>query len=176
MRHLPRVLLISIGLACGACAAAVSGGAPPIWRTNLAHLEQDKAAVRSCLAGASEALDQCRAVVQGACRGHRPPSAEDMARDEELTWLPSQARQCDWRAIAAWEDIMAETLDALSRDHHQRDLTASQRAWETSMLADVAYAASEYEGGSLEGPMAAAERAEAVARRVIWLERRRRDG
>ena len=164
-------LLSVISISC----ATPQSASTPLWRIDTSHLESDKAAARACLARPSGELDRCVRVVQQNCPGWTRPSPEDMARDDQLTWIPAQARQCDWRAIAAWEDLMQEALAALAPSGREHELDASQQAWEASMLADVAYAASAYEGGSLEWPTAASARSESVARRVIWLERQRRE-
>jgi uncharacterized protein YecT (DUF1311 family) len=144
-------------LALALCAAA--GAAPvPVWRQDVIHLEADRARVRSCLdAGRGSA---CADIVQENCR---------RSLTDDMTG--GALRRCDHRAIAAWEDEMGETMARLAAQ--LSDPTALQdahAAWLGAMPKDVALATDRFRGGSMAGPAAASARAEAVARRVIWLD------
>ena len=164
----PRRLFLALLFVLAACTSAPSAtkpGAAPLWRNDTSHLGADRALVRTCLtrANAGGATESCRSVVQAECMG---AVAEDGR-------VPAVERRCDWRAIAAWEDEMAVTLSALRTKlgpSSIAELNASQKAWEASMLADVALNMDLYAGGSLSGPMGARVRADAVASRVIFLE------
>ena len=158
-------------LAFFALAGCASTSAPPIWRNDTTYLAADKAVASACLERRSSELDACVFVIQDRCPGFEPPSQEALNRDDELTWAPSMRRRCAWRAIAAWEDLMDARLTALSTHVPPDQLRSSQSAWMIAMIADVRLASSTYSGGQMEGSEAAAVRAEAVARRAIWLER-----
>ena len=151
-----RLGLIGAALFVLACAGAAAQPPQPLWRQHTEHLAADREIARACLT----ARGVCESAIQSACfggAGDRPGAAE---------------RQCDWRAIAAWEDEMNALLAELREHLGGRDvdnLDASQRAWEASMLADVGLGMGRYEGGSLAGPVGAAIRARATAQRAIFL-------
>jgi uncharacterized protein YecT (DUF1311 family) len=148
------VLLLAV-IACG-CASTLEPKPTPVWRRDTHNLAADRAAVRTCL---TEKLRGCAEIIQDACID--PDS------------IPAQSRQCNWRAIAAWEDEMEVTLAALRANLGGRDLRnleASQRAWDASMMRDVGAAMDMLEGGSLAGPVGADVRAHATAQRVEFLE------
>jgi Lysozyme inhibitor LprI len=152
---------ISIVVPSRFCALALSGCAaiasPPdrghdLWRRDVSHLAADRALVRACL----ERGGECLRVVQQACV------------DDRETRTPAEARICDWRAMAAWEDetaAMVADLRARLTGHDLVNFNASQRAWQTSMLADVRLGMDHFEGGSAAGPEGARVRARAEAQR-----------
>jgi hypothetical protein len=150
LQQVIRIVGAVLALSAGPAAAQT-----PLWRMDLSHLEADRAAVRACLEQADR--KPCVDVVQRGCPGQTMASA----------------RQCEWRAIAAWEDEMAERLR--TQPGPADSLRTAQEAWEASMLADVRYASNVFEGGSLQGLIAAHVRARALAQRVVWLEDRRRE-
>ena len=151
-----------VGLA--ACETPSTGettsSATPLWRVHTEHLPADRAIARACL---NDHRTGCEDVIQAGCRGAHSEDAQSPVLD----------RQCDWRAIAAWEDEMNATLAALRTQLSGRDLAnleTSQRAWNTSMLTDVGLGMGRYEGGSLAGPVGAHIRARATAERAQYLE------
>lgn len=159
-----RLAIAALVVAVAACEtpsptrAAESG--TPLWRMHTEHLGADRAVARACL---NENGTNCEDVIQAGCRGAHNEDAQSPALD----------RQCDWRAIAAWEDELNATLAVLRSHLGGRDLAkleASQRAWNDSMLADVGLAMDRYEGGSLAGPVGAHIRARATAQRAQYLE------
>ena len=164
-----RLFPIACLLALAGCVLQPQEGAPsaanPLWRTDATHLAADRSLARACLDRVRETsgFDICRDAVQAACLAG---VAED-ARSSALE------RMCDWRAIAAWEDEIAAALAELRLKLTSQgllELAASQRAWQASMLADVALNMDLYPGGSLAGPLAAHVRAEATASRAAFLE------
>ena len=149
-----------LALALTACAPALAqtpSHAPDMWRFHTEHLGADRVLVRQCLDAGSHARER---VVQDVC----------LAAYGEDDRVPALERQCDWRAMAAWEDEMTVTLAKLRKQVNARDLGASQREWQASMLADVGMGMDIALGGSLEGPVGAHIRARAEARRVQDLE------
>ena|SRR5476651_101186 len=137
-----------------------------LWRQNTSFLQEDRVRIRSCVASADtgEKLNGCIHVVRDACLG--PQS--DEARSTSLA-----LRMCAWRGIAAWEDEMSVTiakLDSTLDSPGRTRLVISQRAWKTSMLADVGLRSGIYSGGSLEGVTAAETRADETASREVFLE------
>ena len=172
MRFVMRLAIVALlGLAALGLAACetpntreTASRAPPLWRVHTEHLVADRALARACL---NDHRANCEDVIQAPCRGGFSEEAQSPALD----------RQCDWRAIAAWEDEMDATLSALRSELSGRDLAnleTSQRAWETSMLADVGLGMDRYQGGSLAGPVGAHIRARATAERAEYLEEQRR--
>ncbi|MES1157026.1 MAG: lysozyme inhibitor LprI family protein [Alphaproteobacteria bacterium] len=150
---------MSILALCAQAAAQPVPDGTPLWRIHTENLAADRALIAHCLS-ANE--DKCLHVVQDACL-----AGYDLDRDS-----PPLQRQCDWRAIAAWEDEMNDTLTRLRAQLGGRDLdnlNASQQAWETSMLADVGVGMDFFEGGSFSGPVGAHIRARATALRVLYL-------
>lgn len=147
--------------ACGTPGAGeTASSATPLWRVHTEHLAADRAIVRACL---NDHRPDCEDLIQAGCRNAHSEEAQSPALD----------RQCDWRAIAAWEDEMNATLASLRTQLSGRDLAnleASERAWNSSMLADVGLGMGFYEGGSLAGPSGARIRARATAQRLKFLE------
>ncbi|MES1199231.1 MAG: lysozyme inhibitor LprI family protein [Pseudomonadota bacterium] len=151
------VMLAALAFSAPALAQPVANGTP-LWRMHTENLAGDRAMIRTCLAGdeAGEGYG-CALVVQAACLSSHDP--DDI--------VPALQRQCDWRAIAAWED---EMNDALAHLRGRLDgVDASQSAWQTSMLADVGVGMDALEGGSLAGPVGARIRARATAERALYL-------
>lgn len=159
--HLAIVALVFAVAACETPRA--TGAAPnatPLWRVHTEHLAADLALARACL---NDRGTNCEDVIQAPCRGAYSEDAQSPALD----------RQCDWRAIAAWEDEMNAVLAVLRSQLSGRDLAnleTSQCAWNESMLADVGLGMDRYEGGSLAGPVGARIRARATAQRAEYLE------
>ena len=169
-----RTLLVALALALGECANAPAqqlqipgDGAHPVignpdapWRTRTAGSRAaDQALAHACL----ESGGQCEDVVQAACRA--------TAGDLDPEAAPFQ-RQCDWRAMAAWEDEIVVMLADLRGKLGGRDLqnlNDSETAWETSMLADVKLGMDYYAGGTISGPIGAHVRALATAHRAAYL-------
>ncbi len=159
-----RLAIIALLFAVAACEtpgptrAAENG--TPLWRMHTEHLGADRAVARACL---NDHTTNCEDVIQAPCRAAHDEDAQSPALD----------RQCDWRAIAAWEDEVNATLAILRANLGGADLAkleASQRAWNVSMLADVGLGMDRYEGGSLGGPVGAHIRARATAQRAEYLE------
>ena len=159
-----RTPILVLAFLLGACASAgaqpAASGPTPMWRMHTEHLAADRVLVRSCL---NADHGSCERVVQDAC----------LAGVSEDDRIPALERQCDWRAMAAWEDETAVTIATL-RAHldasGQRDFDAAQRAWQTVMLDDVGIGMSTAAGGSLEGQIGAHIRAREEARRGEDLE------
>lgn len=157
-----RAVLIAVALMLGVCASAQSQvlDAPnSLWRIHTEHLAVDRAAAHQCLvAGAGG----CERLIQTVCLN---------AYDEDSR-VPAIERQCDWRAIAAWEDeimaMVAHLRTKLDGDN-LRNLNDSETAWETSMMADVGLGMDYYSGGSISGPIGAHIRARAAAQRAAYL-------
>lgn len=152
--------LLILTLAFGLCAPAAQAEPTSVWRMHTEHLADDRALVHNCL---SVGNGMCDRVVQEAC----------VAGFSEDARGPALDRQCDWRAIAAWEDEMNAILATLRGRLSGRDLAnlnASQEAWNTSMLADVGLGMDFFEGGSLAGPVGAHIRAQETAQRATYLD------
>lgn len=153
-----------LGLAACATPSATVSSAPPLWRVHTEHLAADRATARACL---NDYGANCENVIQTVCRGAQSQEAQS----------PTLDRQCDWRAIAAWEDEMNAMLASLRSQLGGRDLAnleTSQHAWDNSMLADVGLGMDFYEGGSLAGPVGAHIRARGTAERAQYLQELRR--
>jgi len=159
MRRMACVAIAALSL-CAPASAQPAPDGTPLWRIHTENLTADRALITHCLA-ADE--DKCLRVVQDACLA----GYEDIDHNS-----PPLQRTCDWRAIAAWEDEMNDTLGRLRTQLGGRDLdnlNASQTAWNASMLADVGAGMDLFEGGSLAGPVGAHIRARATALRVLYL-------
>lgn len=152
-----RMILALVLSVCAPALAQTPSDAPDMWRMHTEHLAADRVLVRQCLDADSNG---CERVVQDVC----------LAAYSEDDRVPALERQCDWRAMAAWEEEMTVTLAKLGKHVDAHDLDASQRAWQASMLADVGMGVNMVSGGSLEGPVGAHIRARAEARRVQDLE------
>jgi hypothetical protein len=157
-----RAVLMAVALMAGSCASAnaqVLDVPNSLWRTHTEHLVSDRAAVHACLVAGEGG---CESLIQTACL---------RAYDEDSR-VPALARQCDWRAIAAWEDeilaMLARLRSKLGGDN-LRNLNDSEAAWERSMLADVGLGMDYYAGGSISGPIGAHIRARAAAQRAVYL-------
>jgi uncharacterized protein YecT (DUF1311 family) len=168
-RNAPWVALLALGAAALAFPADAAQSelmpASPLWRIDVSHLKADRHLVRTCLSAdkPNGQFENCVHVVWDACNA--------ASQDDDTQRVSS--RHCDWRAIAAWEDELAVTLAELrlrlSRSE-MPELDSAQKGWQSSMLADVRLQSERYAGGSLAGSVGAHVRAEAVARRVVFLE------
>src|SRR5262245_4061740 len=100
MRFVMRLAIVAL-LGLAACETPNTGetasSARPLWRVHTEHLVADRALARACL---NDHRANCEDVIQAPCRGAYSEEAQSPALD----------RQCDWRAIAAWEDEMNATL------------------------------------------------------------------
>src|SRR5262249_36650694 len=140
----------------GDSAHPVIGDAHAPWRAHANAGDRDIA--HACLLRG----ENCEDAIQSVCR--RPVDPQD--------YTSAIARQCDWRAMAAWEDeILAILTDLRARygGDGLQQLNEDQAAWETSMLADVGLGMDYYSGGSLAGPVGAHIRARATAQRAAFL-------
>lgn len=138
-------------------AAHVADG-PPLWRMHTENLAADRRAAHGCLVSGAN----CETLIHDTCVGVY----------DENSRSPTLDRQCDWRAIAAWEDEMNAILADLRGklgDDNLRNLNDSQSAWDRSMLADVGLGMDYYTGGSIAGPIGAHIRARATAQRAAYL-------
>jgi hypothetical protein len=138
----------------------VIGNADAPWRSqNSGAPLGDRAIAHACLEGGAK----CENVVQAACAG----AAGDLDTES-----PAFQRQCDWRAMAAWEDEIIAMLADLRGKLDGRDLNNlndSETAWERSMLADIGLGMDYYAGGTISGPIGAHIRARATAQRAAYL-------
>jgi hypothetical protein len=148
-------------LACAMPSTAQPAHIPdgtPLWRIHTENLAADRRAAHTCLVSGRN----CENLIHDGCVG---------AYDEDSR-VPALDRQCDWRAIAAWEDEMNAILADLRGklgENNLRNLNDSQEAWERSMLADVGLGMDYYAGGALSGPIGAHIRARATAQRAAYL-------
>lgn len=133
--------------------------APPLWAGRGSVAGQ--ASIRACLERERAAGDLA------SCR------AEPMQGSSEYSSTGAD-RVSNWAIIDNWESEMKITLAWLREHGPADDVDTSQRAWETSMLADVGVYMNMYEGGTLSGLVGSIARAEAVMDRVIFLEKLRR--
>jgi hypothetical protein len=155
-----RVLLLAAAFLVSGCASAVAQDDPiPLWRMDTSDLERDTQIARTCVLNNAES---CDSIVQDECTGGDG--------GEGIT--PAVLRMCDWRAIAAWEDVSAQLTEDIRgalRGDTLEAFEASQTAWAASMLADVSVAMDIYEGGSLAGAVGAHVRAQAQSNRARYL-------
>jgi len=159
-----RATTVALVLVLGAFAApslaqpAHVADGTPLWRIHAENLAADRRAAHACLVSG----EHCDTLIHDACVH---------AYDEDSR-SPALDRQCDWRAIAAWEDelnaILTDLRGKLGGDH-LRNLNDSQNAWDRSMLADVGLGMDYYAGGSISGPIGAHIRARATAQRAEYL-------
>ena len=156
-----RIWAVTVLLMLCLNAGAYAREAPTnVWRLDVTNLEADRELIHTCLRQGDGA--SCEAVVQRPCLEAAEPTGPTTVA----------MRQCYWRAIAAWEDEMQETLARLPAHvdgARWRDIQDSQRAWEASMLADVGLVMDIYRGGSLSGVVGAHARATATAQRALFL-------
>ena len=151
------LVLAACATPCRAQPAHVPDGTP-LWRMHTENLAADRRAAHDCLTRGAH----CETLIHDACVG---------GYDEDLR-SPALDRQCDWRAIAAWEDEMNAILaDLRSKlgDDNLRNLNDSQDAWDRSMLADVRLGMDYYSGGTIAGPIGARIRARATEQRTVYL-------
>ena len=161
------VRLAALMLLLSGCAGAPSpapsqqtvSDAPPLWAGR--GSAAGRAAIRACLDRERVAGDLA------SCR----PSPATGTSEFSCSGLD---RVRNWAIIDDWENEMAVTLAWLRVNGPAEDVDASQRAWQTSMLADVSVYMNMYEGGTLAGLVGSIARAEAVMDRVVFLEKLRR--
>jgi hypothetical protein len=160
------VRLIALALLLAGCTAAPQPATgqqpadpPTLWAGH--GSAAGRAAIRTCLDRERTAGDLA------ACR------QSPMSGSSENSSAGAD-RVRNWAIIDDWENEMAVTLAWLRENGPRDDIDASQRAWETSMLADVSVYMNMYEGGALAGLVGSIARAEAVMDRVVFLEKLRR--
>jgi uncharacterized protein YecT (DUF1311 family) len=160
-------LRILSSAACAlACAIASAEPAPPMWREDVTHLRDDVQAVEQCLASAAADAKRERAcldVIEDRCTKGAPM--------EEMTTTLFQ-RRCGWRAIAAWEDVLAgvqRSLEASLRPDERAPFARSAKAWTAFVDANVRSRSAEFEGGTLQGVVAGQVRARMTAERALEL-------
>jgi hypothetical protein len=137
----------------------------PIWRRDLSRLDDDVAVLERCFAEHERdaTQDACIPAVDRAC-------AVEQGEDAAIT--TGGARQCYWRAIAAWERVAGAVEDRLRLALTGRDLAAfqaAQSAWSLYLDANVRALSAPYDGGSIEGVVAGEARARTLARRALEL-------
>ena len=150
--------LVLVLAACAAASAQTIGNPNAPWRAHAVTLEGDQWAAHNCL---QSGINCENSLQQGCLSAHG---------QDEIT--PAIERQCDWRAMAAWENeimtLLADLRGKLDGDN-LRHLNESEDAWERSMLADVGLGMDYYAGGSISGPIGAHIRARATAQRAAYL-------
>lgn len=164
-----------------AALAAISPGAAkdakPVWRNDTSHLSDDLKEIRSCFISAvqhTEGIEtQCADLPRSACQ-------TALGEDAAMTTLGQ--RQCNWRAIAAWEDILAEAVAELhteQNDEERKAFDEAESAWERFVEANVRAHAEPFRGGTLTDVVAGTERARMAAERALEVRqmlRLRREG
>jgi hypothetical protein len=134
-------------------------------------LTSDRALIRECLqsdAGRA-APASCAGVVRQACYTIASP---------EIASVTAFQRRCSWRAIAAWEDELAEARAALRAAMRPEELPAEEAAhaaFEAFLIANVRSYGAEFEGGSLSNVVAGDVRARMLAERALELRGRLAD-
>ena len=122
---------------------------------------QQQASIAACVAAATthDALWQCKGVAASPCM-NTPGGETTMGMID-----------CNGREQEQWQALMDAEIARVNADDDGRSaqLAASNAAWEAWRQAECEYQASEYEGGSLAGVMAAACSADLTADRVIAL-------
>jgi uncharacterized protein YecT (DUF1311 family) len=140
---------------------------------DLSHLADDVAQLQSCFVSANQHND----ANETPCIG----TAYSMCSVElDLQEFPTTggARQCNWREIAAWEEVLDAALAELRAEMDGQELAqldASQAAWEAFMIANVRAKSERFSGGTLSAVVAGAERARMVAERAVELRAFRRE-
>jgi uncharacterized protein YecT (DUF1311 family) len=174
VRILPALAALTLAAsAAGQEPEAPAAGEPtPLWRADLTRLADDVATLQSCFVSAdqhNDALEEpCIGMVIGQCRHEL---------GEEAAVTTAGARGCNWRELAAWEEVLDDALEALRAELEGGplvDLETAQTAWEAYMVADVRAQAAPYDGGSLQGVIASDVRARLVAARAVGLRAFRR--
>jgi hypothetical protein len=151
-----RLWVAALALLLAAPCAFAQG---PWTQTDPHSLEGDQQHIERCLAE-DDAGYSCVGLVQSLCYDDLPEDFASGASD----------RACNWRALAAWEALMAASLKRLAAALPDgAALDAAQAAWERAMLADVGLESDLYRGGSLMGVVAARARSDATALRVLRL-------
>jgi hypothetical protein len=167
-----RLLIAAAALTLATDAAAQSPApARPVWRDDLSFLASDRALIRECLqADAGRAAPaSCAGVVRQACFTTASP---------EVASVTAFQRRCNWRAIAAWEDELAEARAALRAAMRPEELPADEAAhaaFEAFLIANVRSYGVEFEGGSLSNVAAGEIRARMLAERALELRARLAD-
>ena len=151
-----RRILIVLALIAASCAPSAPGNAQG----------QPQASVEACVGAATthDTLWRCKGILAEACMN---------TRDGQTTM---GMIQCQDGEAAAWQALLDANLARLDRDDPTRAerLSAANAAWSAWRDAECAYQASEAEGGSLAGVIAAGCHSDVIADRVIalvWAER-----
>jgi hypothetical protein len=168
------IAVLALLLAADAAAQApppAEAPATPVWRRVLMNLPADRALIAGCLASeAGHATPAaCAPVVGEACLEAAEPAASGTT---------SLMRWCNWRAIAAWEEELAEARAALRAGMRPEELAAddaADAAFKAFVDANAHAYAAEFEGGTHASVAAGAVRARMLAERALEFRARRMD-
>jgi hypothetical protein len=164
-----RVTIAAAALLCSWGGAALSEpAAEPIWRQDTSHLEADLKEIRSCFVSAAQHTEG----VETQCADWPVSSCLAAAGEGADTTLAQ--RQCNWRAIAAWEEILKEAIAELTKEQRETERAAfetAQTQWQSYLDANVRAHAAVFEGGTLADVVAGRERARMVAERALEVRR-----
>lgn len=169
MRTVSRILA-SAG--CALAAAVAMAQETPLWREDTTHLRDDVQVLERCLAQPAPEPERPR-----ACLDVFPGLCAEGVSDEEASTTLFQGR-CAWRAIAAWEEVLAratKALEAMLRPEERKAFAAAAKAWAAFVDANVASRSAEFAGGSLAGVTASEVRARMTAERALELRQWQRD-
>jgi len=123
----------------------------------------DRAAIAACIGKPGAVIEVCRDVLASPCFDR--PGGETTAG----------SIACYSRARAVWETQLAETLAALDAkqigDAQRRALAEAQARWSDWRTAECAYAALQFEGGTLAGVARAGCLHDETAERTLTLMR-----
>ncbi len=151
-----RRILIAFALCAASCAPSPPESAQA----------QQQPSIEACVAAAAshDALWRCKGAVADPCM-NAPDGQSTMGMI-----------QCQDREGAAWQALLDADVARRERDDPGRGerLAAANAAWSAWRDAECAYQASEAEGGSLAGVIAAGCHSDVTADRVIalvWAER-----
>lgn len=146
--------------------ALIAAGCSPAASPQSAQATQQPASIDACVAAAAsqEALWQCKGTVANPC----------MDRPEGLTTMGMI--ECQSREGQAWQALLDAHLARLRAEDASRAalLASAVAAWGAWREAECVYRASEAEGGSLAGVIAAGCHSDITADRAIalaWAER-----
>lgn len=155
------------GPAAGKPSAPASPGINPVWWEDRSRLEDDLAAINGCFIASDQHNNgeegHCARAVHAVCRADQ---------GEETSETTLGLRQCNWRAIAAWEQVLDETiarLEPLLLIHEKAPFARAQAAWIGHRDANTAFYWAQFEGGSLAPVAAGDARATMTALRAIEL-------
>lgn len=160
-----RIVMAAAMFAVLGCAVGTAEDAKPVWREDTSHLAEDLREIRSCFVSAVQHVEgdesNCLDLPASTCQSA-------MGEDAASTTLGQ--RQCNWRAIAAWEEILAESITELNAEQRPEERAAfaeSQKAWLVYLDANVRAHAAHLEGGTLANVVAGQERAKMLIARAI---------